>query len=90
MADKIEHELAEGIEQDIGLKAMAEKFAPRTGDYPPPRPGEHGVITDTMRGSTPVPKPVIVSQGTIESKLLQIEKQIADVRGLLAQIRSIL
>jgi len=71
MADKLEDTLAQGIEEDAGLKSMAQKLAPRpdasASSYNPPR--------------------FAPPSGTVESKLVAIERLIAEVRALTAQIR---
>lgn len=84
MAD-MEHKLAESLEEDLNVKALAEKFAPRPD---PARPPQLDALDHTPR--KPAIPSIMSTGGTIESKLVAIEKLIGEVRQLTAQIRSVL
>lgn len=78
MADKLESDLAEGIEDDAGLKAMAQKLAPR-GPFnpgPPPLP--------------PSPYAPLKQGDTVEQKLQQIERLVGEIRSMAAQVKGML
>ena len=83
MADKIEEQLAEGIEQDIGLKAMAEKFAPRQPPLPYDRPSPEEKLNLRYEGAKPTSQ-------TVEAKLQQIEQLVREVRAMSAQVKGLL
>lgn len=72
----IENELAESIEEDLGIKAMAAKLAPRYSAQ------DAGVITDVMRG--------VPSAASVEMKLQAIEKLIRDIRQISASVKGML
>jgi hypothetical protein len=66
---KMEEELAQSVEEEMGIRAMAEKLAPRS--------------STTLASMTPS-----LSHGSIEHKLVEIERLIRDIRAVSAQIKS--
>lgn len=79
MADKTESELAEGLEQDLGIRAMAEKLAPR-GAYNAPQTSHLDYV----------PPPKVVQGGTVEHKLQEIERLVREIRAMSAQVKGML
>lgn len=69
---KMEEELAQSVEEEMGIRAMAEKLAPRS--------------STTLASMTPSLS--TISHGSIEHKLVEIERLIRDIRAVSAQIKS--
>jgi hypothetical protein len=82
MADKIEEQLAEGIEQEMGIKAMAAKLAPR--------PDKVDFSQRTAPHPMTSPYAPLVQGGTVEQKLQQIEQLVREVRAMSAQVKGLL
>lgn len=77
MADKgIEQQLAEGMEEDLGIKAMAAKLAPRVSSNFDPMQSQPRLSTS--------------SSSTVEQKLQQIERLVGEIRQMSAQVKGML